>query len=261
MFEKLPMPVWLRDSTGEPYWANQAYADAVDRTDGEAAVRDHMQLLDSAERRQVAGDQREQGYFQGTLPAVVAGDRRMLDICEVKTDAGFAGIAIDRSEIEAVRATLRQTVESHRQTLDYLTTPIAMFDKRQHLQFYNSSFAKMWGLGEAFLSGRPSNAQVLDAFREEHKLPERPDWRKWCDSQLEVYQAVEPRQEFWHLSDGQHDPCRRQSTYRRAAQPGCSRTHRGMALESNYKALMQVQGETLDHLSRGGGRVRLRTDG
>jgi signal transduction histidine kinase len=249
LFERLPMPVWLRDMTGELYWTNKAYASAVDRADGEAAVRDQLQLLDNAERRIVAAQERETGYFQGSLPAVVSGDRRMLDVCEVRTDAGLAGIAIDRGEIETVRAMLKQTVESHRQTLDLLTTPIAIFDRKQRLQFHNSSFAAMWGLSEAFLSGQPNNAQVLDAFREERKLSERPDWRKWRDAQLEIYKELEPRQEFWHLADGQ--------TVRVVVNPQKEGgvtwlfedvTER-LALESNYNALMQVQGETLDHLS------------
>ncbi|MCB1464319.1 MAG: PAS-domain containing protein [Nitratireductor sp.] len=249
LFERLPMPVWLRETTGGLYWTNKAYAKAVDQADGEAAVRDQVQLLDSAERRIVAAQEREQGYFQGALPAVVTGDRRMLDICEVHTEAGLAGIAIDRSEIEAVRATLKQTVEGHRQTLDLLATPIAIFDRHQKLQFHNSAFAAMWGLGEAFLSGRPNNAQVLDAFREERKLSERPDWRKWRDGQLEIYKELEPRQEFWHLADGQ--------TVRVVVNPQKEGgvtwlfedvTER-LELESNYNALMRVQGETLDHLS------------
>ena len=149
-----------------------------------------------------------------------------------------------------MRATLKQTIESHRQTLDHLATPIAMFDKRQQLQFYNSSFAKMWGLGEAFLSGEPSNAQVLDAFREEHKLPERPDWRKWRESPArDLPGGRTARRNSGISADGQ--------TMRVVVNPHTEGgatwlfedvTER-LALESNYNALMQVQGETLDHLS------------
>ncbi|GIL01765.1 MAG: alkaline phosphatase [Alphaproteobacteria bacterium] len=263
LFDLLRMPVWLKDSSGEIYWANRAYAEAVDRPDGEAAVRDRLQLLDSFERREVAAAERERGFFQGPLPAVVSGDRRILDVAEAKTAAGAAGIAVDRGEIEAVRAMLRQTVASHRQTLDHLATPIAMFDRQQRLQFCNSSFQKLWSLGEGFLAGQPTNAQVLDAFREARKLPERPDWRKWRDGQLEIYQAVEPRHEFWHLADGQ--------TLRVIANPHSEGgvtwvfedVTEQLALQSNYNALMRVQGETLDHLAEAvavfgpDGRLRL----
>lgn len=249
LFEVLRMPVWLKDAAGEIYWANRAYAEAVDRPDGETAVRDRVQLLDSFERSEVAAAEREHGYFRGALPAVVSGDRRMLDVSEARTDSGAAGMAFDRGEIEAIRATLKQTIASHRQTLDHLATPIAMFDRQQRLQFYNSSFQSLWNLSESFLSGQPTNAQVIDSFREARKLPERPDWRKWRESQLEIYQAVEPRHEFWHLSEGQ--------TLRVIANPHSEGgvtwvfedvTER-LALESNYNALMRVQGETLDHLA------------
>lgn len=249
LFEHLPMPVWLREANGELYWANKAYAAAVDRPDGETAVRDQVQLLDSTERRLVAAQEREKGHFRGTLPAVVAGDRRTLDVTEVNTESGLAGIAIDRSDIQTVQAMLKQTIESHRQTLDHLTTPIAIFDRKQKLLFHNSSFARMWDLSEAFLDNEPNNAQVLDAFREERKLPERPDWRKWRDAQLEIYKQLEPREEIWHLADGQ--------TVRVVVNPQkeggvtwlFENVTERLALESNYNALMRVQGETLDHLS------------
>jgi len=249
LFEILRMPVWLRDNAGAIYWVNKAYARAVDRPDGEAAIADRVELLDSFERREVVAAERERGYFEGPLPAIVSGDRRILDVSEVKTGAGMAGIAVDRSEIEAARARLKQTIDGHRQTLDHLATAIAMFDRQQRLQFCNSSFRRLWNLSESFLAGQPTHAHVIDAFRASRKLSERPDWRKWRDGQLEIYQAVEPRHEFWRLTDGQ--------TLRVIANPhsegGATWVFEDvtehLALQSNYNALMRVQGETLDHLA------------
>ncbi|MCB1428539.1 MAG: PAS-domain containing protein [Nitratireductor sp.] len=249
LFEAMESPVWLKDQAGQLYWTNTAYARAVDRENCEQVIHDGVRLLDSAERLEVGRKQRETGKFSGALPAIVSGDRKILDITEVATRSGNAGIAIDRSEVEAIRATLKQTIASHAQTLDHLATAIAMFDVHQKLQFYNSAFQKLWGLQPAFLDTQPTNAQVLDAIRAERKLPEMPDWRKWRETQLEIYRALEANEDWWYLPDGQ--------TLRVVVNP---HSHGGvtwvfenvteqLALESNYNALMRVQGETLDHLS------------
>lgn len=249
LFEKLPMPVWLRDGAGEMFWANQAYAKAVESRDGEQAVHKRLQLLDSAERNEVARRQRDGGSYAGVLPAVIAGDRRQLDFTEVKTNAGYAGIAVDRNEVESVRATLRQTIATHAQTLDHLATAVAMFDNAQRLQFYNSSFQKLFGIAPALLESEPSNAQVLDAMRAERKLPEFPDWRKWREAQLDIYKAVDAREDWWHLADGR--------TLRVVANPhnqgGATWVFENVTeqveLRTNYNSLMRIQGETLDNLS------------
>ena len=249
LFEAMDSPVWLKDQAGQLYWTNTAYARAVDRETCEAVIQDGVRLLDSAERLEVERKQRETGKFSGALPAIVSGDRKILDITEIATRSGNAGIAIDRSEVEAIRATLKQTIASHAQTLDHLATAIAMFDVHQKLQFYNSAFQKLWGLQPGFLDSQPTNAQVLDAIRAERKLPEMPDWRKWRETQLEIYRALEANEDWWYLPDGQ--------TLRVVVNP---HSHGGvtwvfenvteqLALESNYNALMRVQGETLDHLS------------
>lgn len=249
LFERLPTPVWLRDRTGELFWVNSAYAKAVDCADGGQAIDRRLQLLDSSERNEVGRRQREQGWFAGVLPAVVAGDRRQLDITEVRTEAGWAGIAIDRGEIEAVRGALRQVQATHAQTLDHLSTAVAMFDAQQRLQFHNSSFQKLFGLSPAFLGSQPTNAQLLDALRGDRKLPELPDWRKWREQQLSIYKALEPREEYWHLPGGQ--------TLRIVVNPHSQggatwlfdNVTEQLELRSNYNSLMRMQGETLDNLS------------
>ena len=264
LFETLPSPVWLRDAAGELFWVNAAYARAVDCEDNKQAIERRLELLDSAERREVGRAQAETNAFHGELPAVVAGDRRVLDVAEVRSDAGSAGMATDRSEIEAVRETLRQTTSTHAQTLDYLATAIAMFDAKQHLQFYNSSFQKLWDLPAGFLESKPSNAQVLDAIRAEQKLPEFPDWRKWRETQLEIYRALEAREDWWHLPGGE--------TLRVIVNPHTQggatwvfeNVTEQLELQSNYNALMRTQGETLDNLTEAvavfglDGKLRLR---
>ena len=263
LFERLSTPVWLRDIAGELFWANSAYARAVDCENGERAVAERMQLLDAAERNEVARRQREGGVFSGALPATVSGDRRTLDVTEVRSHAGYAGIAVDRTELEKLRARLKHIQMTHAQTLDHLPTAVAMFDERQQLQFSNASFQKLFALGSSFLESQPTNAQLLDALRAAGKLPESPDWRKWRETQLEIYAALEAREDHWRLPDGR--------TLRVVVNP---HSHGGatwlfdnvtkqLELKTNYNALMRIQGETLENLNEAvavfgsDGRLRL----
>ncbi len=68
-----------------------------------------------------------------------------------------AGIAIDVSKAEAVRAELARTLKSHAETLDHLATPVAIFDGDRRLQFYNQAFVQLWELDFAFLEKKPDN--------------------------------------------------------------------------------------------------------
>ncbi len=85
------------------------------------------------------------------------------------------------------------------------------------------------------------------------KLPEQLSWRSWKETRhLSVYRALPTRRR----TSGTCRTARRcgcsRPPIRRAAQPGCSRTlTEQVALETRYNTLVQVQGETIDHLSEG----------
>lgn len=249
LFERLPMPIWLRNASGKLSWINKAYADALELSDPKQAIGTDWNLFDQEQREKIIKTQETQDLYQGVLPATVAGDRKKLEVFSIKGKAGFAGIALDKSDVDEISRTLKETNEGHSRMLDQLATAVAIFDKSQKLIFHNNGFQHLWKLDSAFLESQPSNAELLEAMREKKLLPDQPDWRKWRDSQLSIYQAIEPKEEWWHLLDGQ--------TIRVVSNPrnqGGSTwvfenvTER-LALESNYNSLMQVQGETLDHLT------------
>ncbi|WP_163368304.1 hypothetical protein, partial [Enterobacter hormaechei] len=56
------------------------------------------------------------------LSAIVAGSRRMLDICETGIEHGRVGIAIDVSELDNLRVDSQRQMNAHVRTLDKLTT-------------------------------------------------------------------------------------------------------------------------------------------
>ncbi len=249
LFDRLDMPVWLSSTQGVLYWANKAYANAVEAVNSIAAVDNGTSLFDKTERLQIKTSIEKTGIFNGTLPAIISGDRKTLDIVEIAVESGGAGIAIDRSDADSIRNELKQTIESHSNTLDQLASAIAIFDQDKKLKFFNSSFQDLWNFDDGFLASNPSNADVLGAMREKKRLPAQPDWRKWRDKQLEIYQAIDSRQDWWHLTDG--------ITLRVVVSPQTlggatwifEDVTEQLALRSNYNSIVRVQGETLDHLS------------
>ncbi len=263
LVERLPSPFWIRDAAGRLTFANAAYAHAVEAPDADAVVGKEIELFDNQSRDVIARERASTGAFSGRLPAVVAGTRRSLDVLEVRSTAGSAGLGIDATEAEAMRGALGRMVDAHRRTLDQLSTGIAMFNSVQRLTFYNAAFRALWNLDPAYLDQQPSDSAVLDTLRTARKLPEEQDFRQWKAQLHSAYRAVEAKEHTWHLPDGR--------TLRVVTTPNPDGgvtyifddvTER-LGLQRRFQELIRVQGETLDNLAEGvavfgsDGRLRL----
>lgn len=162
-----------------------------------------------------------------------------------------------------MREELNRTLKSHAETLDHLATPVAIFDGSQRLQFYNQAFQRLWNLDIGFLERKPDNGEVLDRLRAGGQLPEQLNWKQWKANALSVYQALDTQSDLWHLPNGQ--TLRVFATAR--PQGGVTWVFENLTekvdLETRYNTLVQVQGETIDHLAEGvavfgpDGRIRL----
>jgi signal transduction histidine kinase len=263
LVETLPTPIWTRDKQGRIVVVNQAYARAVDAGNRANAVEGGIELLDSAERDEVARTLAAAGSYSGRLPVIVAGKRRIFDIHEIATVHGSAGIGIDATEVQSMRAELARMTEAQRRTLDQLPTGVAIFAGDSRLVFYNAAYRALWDLDAGFLDQGPTDSAVLDRLRAARKLPEEQDFRQWKSQLHEAYRAMEAKEHMWHLPHGR--------TLRVVTTPNPDGgviylfddvTER-LDLERRYDALIRVQGETLDNLSEGvavfgsDGRVRL----
>ncbi|WP_173935070.1 PAS domain-containing sensor histidine kinase [Chelativorans sp. Marseille-P2723] len=263
LLDSLEMPFWLRDAGGRLKWVNTAYARAVEAEDAQSAIRDGRELLTSAARAVLQEHHLRDPIYHDAVSTVVKGERRVFVITNYAGNDGAAGLAVDTSEIDALRREYESTLRSHSDTLDQLTTAVAIFDASQELKFYNQAFQKLWSLDPRFLDSRPENALLLDRLRSEGKLAEQPEWRRWKEQLLSAYRSVEPQEHWWHLPDGR--------TIRVVATPqpkgGVTWVFENLTekidLESRYNAIVQVQSETLDNLAEGvavfgpDGRLRL----
>lgn len=247
----LPQPAWTRRPDGRLSWVNAAYARAVEADDPHTAVRNGLELFDRGEREAAAAARRERIAFTARAPAVVAGQRRTLDMLELPTPSGFAGLATDMSELEAVRIDLQRQMDAHVRTLDRLKTAVAVFDASQRLVYANTGFETLWALDPGFLAGKPSDSEILDRLRAERRVPELGDYRSWKAGVQAAYTSPRAHEDWWYLPDGR--------TVHVVASPNPQGgvtylfddvTER-FTLESRFNALSRTQRETLDSLREG----------
>jgi len=261
LLNSLPAPVWARDHEGRLIFVNEAYARAVNAEDATDAVTRRLELLDRTARETLRA---RTGSGPNTrLPAIIAGQRRILDVADAPSGDGSAGMAIDATEVEAMRAELGRMVEAHRRVLDQLATGVAIFNVNRKLIFYNTAFRLLFELESDFLDHFPTDSAVLDVLRASRKLPEEQDFRQWKQQLYEVYRAVQPKEHLWHLPDG------RTLRVVTAPNPEGGVTYlyddvtERLDMHRRYGALIKVQSETLDHLAEAvavfgsDGRVRL----
>jgi signal transduction histidine kinase len=248
LLEALPSPIWARDASRRLTWVNPAYARAVEADNSHDAIARSLELLDRAARDELARAHQGGQVCAVRMPVIAAGERRVFDIIDLVSESGGAGICIDATEAEEMRAELARMIKAHRRTLDQLPTGVAIFGADHRLSFYNAAYAKLWNIEASFLDQNPSDSAILDRLRAARKLPEQADFRQWRAQLHEAYRALDPKEHWWHLPDGR--------TVRVITTPNpeggitylLDDVTERLELERRFDALIRVQGETLDNL-------------
>jgi signal transduction histidine kinase len=210
LIEAAPFPVWHRGPDLRLAMVNSAYVAAVEADDAMSVVKSGIELVDESEGRSPlsqAAAVRETGEpVARTVPATIAGERRMMRVVEVPLgETGVAGYAIDIEDLDQARTALAQFVRAQRDMLDRLSAGVAQFGGDRSLAFYNQPFARLFSLKGDFLADRPEFNRLLDSMREHGNLPEvrdYPDWKqekgRWFTSGLAA------DEEDWLLPGGKH---------------------------------------------------------
>ena len=175
LLEALPSPVWARDAAGRLTWVNAAYARAVEARDGADAVARNLEILDSSARDGARAAHTADASYEARLPVIVAGTRRIFQVIDRASPGGSAGIGIDVTEVEAMRAELTRMTEAHRRTLDQLSTAVAIFTADQRLAFYNAAYPRAVGtsIRRSSIPSRPTPA-CSTACAPRASCPSRP---------------------------------------------------------------------------------------
>ncbi len=272
ILDALPTPVWRRDGDQALTYCNRAYAAAVG-LDPATALGEATELPGKAQSgasRALARRSLETGELASErLHVVIGGERRLMELFEIPLSrkvagepqgaggagegaGGTAGLALDRTVSEDLRGELKRHVEAHAVVLEALGSGIAIFGPDMRLKFFNTAYARLWGLEEQALSGEPHLNDIQEMLRERRRLPEQSDFPAYKRDQVRLFSTlIEPHEDLLHLPDG--------TTLRLLATPhpfgGVLMSFEDvtdrLALERSYNTLIAVQRETLDHLFEG----------
>ena len=209
--DRLPSLLWLRDKRGKLTWCNRTYADALETTTA-SVIADQRELTLKPRK---SGGKPVSG--QGHL--IIAGQRRLVSIAEFPlTDGTTIGRANDITREEELEAELQRYQVANNELMEQLGTAIAIFDSSQTLEFYNAAFAQLWKLEDNYLNGKPKLGDIMEKLREERRLPEQADFRKYKAGWLAMFTSLlQPHEEMLYLPDGRAlRPARRTASDGRA---------------------------------------------
>ncbi|MCW8915124.1 MAG: PAS-domain containing protein [Magnetovibrio sp.] len=240
IIEAMPLPAWLRGGKLGVQAINNA-ARVLGAADASLGLAERAQASNnkSIDERHLLTDD--------------VGQPHLLDITEAPLPGGGTlGLALDRTRAEETEGTLGRHIQAQNQVLENLATAIAIYGNDQKLTFFNSAFAKLWGLSTTWLADEPTYSDVLERLREQRRLPEVENFKAFKAEQTGQFGQLDGAVEtMLHLPDG--------ATLRSVASPhplgGIVFAYEDVTdhldLERNYKTLSAVQRETLDNLYEG----------
>ena len=268
--DSLPVPVWLRDGTGDLVWGNKAYATMLG-TVPEEITNAQVEIILPAKSARTPKDMARDALAEGKAQilhthVIVGGKRRWMELTEMPLPGTHQtlGMARDITREEEIQSELDRHTAANKSLLEQLRSAIAIFAADQSLEFFNSAYAAQWDLEEQWLNNRPKLGDILEKLRESRRLPEQADFRKWKQGWLDWFtRLIDPHEEMLYLPDG--------SAVRLLVVPhpmgGLMMTFEDVTsrlqLESSYNTLIAVQKETLDNLAEGvvvyggDGRIKL----
>ncbi|MCE9650029.1 MAG: PAS-domain containing protein [Parvibaculum sp.] len=248
---KAPFPAWRRNEEGRLAWVNEAYARAVDAASPEDAVVRGLELLNEEVLATLRRRLFDRARASERTHAIMAGERRAIEVFEQRVTGGLAGVAVDVSALDSAEAELRRHIESHAATLDRVTTAVAICGPDKRLKFRNRAFETLWGLDPAWLDTEPTDGEILDQLRAQRRLPEQANFQVWKQARMELYTSPDAVEEYWHLPDGRIIKLLGQAHPFGGVIYLYENVTEQLNLASSYNTLASVQRETIDHLYEG----------
>jgi signal transduction histidine kinase len=208
LIEAAPFPMWYRGPDLTLGLVNSAFVEAVEGRDAADVIARSSELIgDVDEAKAGALTALESGKpTSRKSPAIVRGERRMLQIVNVPLPTGaVAGFALDVEDLEEARAELARQIQSQRDLVDRMTAGAAQFDSDRMLSFFNRPFAAMAQLDPDWLNDKPEFDRVLERMREQNRVPETRDFPSWKAERRDWFTSpTEVVEEDWMLPGGDH---------------------------------------------------------
>lgn len=254
LLDAVEIPIWLRDGNLNLIECNRAYALAVNATSSADAIAGQKEIASGPTGwgRKLAERARDGKEPQNdSLHVVVGGSRRLLEITELPVPDSdlIAGFCLDRTAQERAEDEMSRHHAAHGEVLERLGTGIIIFGPDSKVQFFNSTYAKLWGLDQDWLRSGPTQGEILEELRAHRRLPEQVDFQAYKKSRAALYTTlIEPLEELLHLPD--------ERVLRMVVNPhpfgGLLFTFEDvtdrLTLERSYNTLIAVQQESLNNL-------------
>lgn len=163
--------------------------------------------------------------------------------------AAGKGISPQTIDVAQSQESFELYLEAQADTLNGLSTSVAIFGPDQAMRFCNEAFRALWSLPEDWVDSVPDHGEFLDRMREERRLPEQANFASWRKKILSYYSELrDPVEEMWHLPDGRTLRVITQSYLLGGLIVFFEDVTDRLDLERSYNTLIAVQKETLDHL-------------
>ena len=126
---------------------------------------------------------------------VIGGERRMMDIANVPLERGtgtgprVVGFALDQTELSDLRNELSRHRTAHNETLDELTTAVAIFNPDQHPRLLQPRLCPAVAAVGGVARHQAGHEEMIEALREKRRLPEQADFRAWKQRPARSLQA------------------------------------------------------------------------
>ncbi len=275
--DALPHPVWLRDKNQRITWCNIPYA-KITQTMPSEIIAQQKEIISMTRKRKpkekdivfgsdLAKLALEKSSAQSVeIHEVIGGKRLLVRVTEtpILSSKMTLGMLQDITEREQIQKHSESNEMAMRALLEQMRSAIGIFNEDHLLEFYNSSYAQLWGLEEGWLNIKPRLGDIMEKLRETRRLPEQADFKSYKKSWLEMFTSlIDPAEDMLYLPDG--------AAFRMLVVPrksgGLMMTFEDVTsrleLESSYNTLIAVQKETLDNLEEavavygGDGRLKL----
>lgn len=274
MIDALPRLFWRRGAGSELQWVNKAYADILGRN-VQQILAEQVEIVTTGKTKspppkEMAKTALATGEPQSARSHVILkGQRKWMLLNEIplSQNGGTVGFAFDLTREEELERDLERERTSTKGMLEQLRTAISIYGADQRLAFYNTAYVQLWGFEEEWLNKRPKIGEVLERLREQRRIPEQADFRKFKEHWTKMFNnLIDPEEDIMYLPDDR--------VLRRVVVPHSMGGETGglmftfedvtsrLALETSYNTLIAVQKETLDNLAEGlavfGGDGRLK---
>ena len=249
----IPMALWHRNSQGRIDYCNETYASALECSQAKIKT-ENLELFSKNDIDLHALSAQALKNHQSSTSrkhAVIQGSRRLVEIGihPILETFSTIGYALDISETEELSSKLSSTTSAYHEIFNTISIPIAVFDERKNLHYYNTAYTKLFDFKDSFLDQNITFADILDDLRSRKKIPEYANFQEYKKKRAELFNnVIKPIEEFIDLPN--EDTLR----VRIAPYPlgGLIFVYENITdqlnLERGVNTLLAVQKETINHL-------------